>query len=94
MARSIKVMAEKAAKEWAREDGDTKNCFDQKSEGGKQEESSEDKGEERETVESRKGGENRKKEESTKRDADLQRNTKISKGGRPDNKKAPFPATG
>ena len=81
MARTVKVTAEKAAKN---EPGKLviKNSIDEKSERAKQKEGPKDKGQEGKAIKNREGGKKGKKEESTERDAGPQRNPKVSKGGR------------
>ena len=93
MARTIKVTAEKAAKEQAREAGDKKNTLMKKVREANKRRAQRIKGQKEKTNEGGEGGEKRKKKKSTKRDTGPQRNTKVSKRGRPVNQKAPIPVT-
>ena len=66
MARTIKVTAEKAGKEWAREAGNKKIALMKKVREANKKKSSEDKGQKKETIVSKEGGEKRKKKKSAK----------------------------
>ena len=79
MARTIKVMAEKAAKEWARQAGDKKITLMKKVREANKRRAQriKDRKEKQLKVEREERKERKRK---VQRDADPQRNTKISKG--------------
>ena len=88
-----KVMAEKMAKERARDTDDKKLASMKRVREENKKKGPKYKGQERKAIENRKGGEKGKKEEGTERDAGLQGNPKIPKGGILINQKASISTT-